>query len=212
MTKKFILVSGNIGAGKTTITKRLGERLGWDTGFESVTDNPYLADFYGDMSKWGFHLQVFFLGHRADQHVEAKESKKSVILDRSIYEDFHIFARALRHLGSMNERDYLSYESIYQKIVEYLPAPDLLIHLEAPVEVLRERISLRGREIEEGISFEYLQLLDSFYQDWLDSYDSAKVLRIESSQLNFAEKNEDLEKVVNKINQTLSGHEKLVLG
>jgi deoxyadenosine/deoxycytidine kinase len=211
MTKKFILVSGNIGAGKTTITKRLGERMGWETGFESVSDNPYLADFYQDMAKWGFHLQMFFLGNRADQHKEANESPKSVILDRSIYEDFHIFARALRQLGSMNERDYHSYQALYNKIVESLPVPDLLIHLEAPIDVLRERISMRGREIEEGISKEYLGLLDSFYQEWLELYDYSKVLRVESNQLNFAESSEDLEKVIEKINQTLSGQEKIIL-
>ncbi|MEK6221486.1 MAG: deoxynucleoside kinase, partial [Chloroflexota bacterium] len=120
MTKRLILVAGNIGAGKTSITEKLGDRLGWKSGYESVADNPYLSDFYGNMADWSFHLQVFFLGHRAQQHVDAAEANGSAILDRSIYEDFYIFARALRQLGNMTERDYHAYLRVFEMVTRGL--------------------------------------------------------------------------------------------
>src|SRR5512138_2396240 len=131
MTKHLVVVAGNIGVGKTSLTERIGSRLGWWTGFESVADNPYLSDFYTDMRAWAFHLQVFFLGHRAEQYLQAVRDPRSAILDRSIYEDFHIFTRALHHMGNMAERDYLSYRRLYELVVESLPPPDLLIYLRA---------------------------------------------------------------------------------
>ena len=127
MTKHLIVVAGNIGVGKTSLTERIGARLGWRTGYESVADNPYLADFYGDMRAWAFHLQVFFLGHRAEQYMEAARDVRSAILDRSIYEDFHIFARALHHMGDLSERDYLAYRPLYELTVDSMPRPNLLI-------------------------------------------------------------------------------------
>ena len=130
MAKHLVLVAGNIGAGKTSLTERIGERLGWWAGYESVADNPYLSDFYADMHAWAFHLQVFFLGHRAAQYMEAVRDPRSAILDRSIYEDFHIFTRALHHMGNMAERDYLSYRRLFELVVESLPRPDLLIYLQ----------------------------------------------------------------------------------
>jgi len=136
MTKRMILVAGNIGSGKTSLTDRLGDRLGWVTAFESVADNPYLPDFYADMRSWSFHLQIFFLGHRAEQHLEMARLPQSTILDRSIYEDAHIFARALHHLGNLNERDYTAYRRLFDLVVDTLPPPDLLIMLKAPVPVL----------------------------------------------------------------------------
>ena len=117
MTKRLVLVAGNIASGKTSLTERLGSRLGWHTAFESVADNPYLADFYADMAQWSFHLQVFFLGHRADQHLELARGPESAIADRSIYEDAHIFARALYHLGNLSERDYQSYRAVFDQVV-----------------------------------------------------------------------------------------------
>ncbi len=207
-----MLVAGNIGAGKTSITEKLGERLGWETGYESVADNPYLPDFYADMRAWSFHLQVFFLGHRAAQHQEAADLKHSAILDRSIYEDYYIFSRALRQLGNMNERDYASYQRIFEQVVDGLPAPDLLIYLWAPVEVLVQRINSRGREIESGISVDYLSLLESFYDEWLRNFDLCPVLTIRSHDLNFVDNPEDLEIVIDRINKTLTGRDELVLG
>lgn len=159
MAKRLLLVAGNIGAGKTSLTERLGARLGWRTAFESVADNPYLPDFYRDMRSWAFQLQVFFLGHRAQQYLEMARSPNSVIFDRSIFEDAHIFARALHHLGDLDERDYISYRRVFELIVSNLPPPNLLIYLKAPASVLLERIRMRGRSIEGGITEEYLTLL-----------------------------------------------------
>jgi len=212
MAKRLILVAGNIGAGKTSITEKLGERLGWETGYESVSDNPYLPDFYADMLKWSFHLQVFFLGHRAEQHLEAAKKHRSAILDRSIYEDFYIFSRALRQMGNMNERDYLSYKRIFDRVVESLPVPDLLIYLWAPVDVLIHRIHSRGREIETGISADYLKLLESFYDEWLLNFDACPVLTIRSHDLNFVDNSSDLDTVIDRINKALAGRDELVLG
>ncbi len=154
--KRLILVAGNIGSGKTSLTQRLGERLGWRTAYESVVDNPYLPDFYADMRAWSFHLQVYFLGHRAQQHIEMAEDPRSSIIDRSIYEDAHIFARALHHMGNLNERDYQSYRQVFDLIMRNLPPPSLMIYLKAPVPVLVERIRRRGRTIENTISSDYL--------------------------------------------------------
>ena len=212
MAKRTVLVAGNIGAGKTSITEKLGELMGWHTGFESVSDNPYLPDFYANMAEWSFHLQVFFLGHRADQHNQAASSQHSVILDRSIYEDFFIFTRALRQLGNMTERDYAAYKKVFDLVVKGLPAPDLLIYLWAPVEVLMQRIHKRGRSIESGISADYLSLLESFYDEWLRNFDLCPVLTIRSNDLNFVDNPAHLEIVIERINKALSGRDELVLG
>ncbi|HKJ26955.1 MAG TPA: deoxynucleoside kinase [Anaerolineales bacterium] len=209
--KRMILVAGNIGAGKTTITEKLGERLGWETGFESVADNPYLPDFYANMAQWSFHLQVFFLGHRAEQHIEAANMHRSAILDRSIYEDFYIFTRALHKLGNMNERDYLSYKRVFELVVKGLPAPDLLVYLWAPVDVLIQRIRSRGRDIESGIDADYLSLLESFYDEWLHNFDLCPVLTIRSNDLNFAHNPADLETVIERINKALAGRDELTI-
>ena len=159
--KRLILVAGNIGAGKTSLTERLGERMGWRTAYESVADNPYLPDFYADMRQWSFHLQVFFLGHRAEQHLDMAADARSAIIDRSIYEDAHIFARALHAMGNINERDYQTYQQLFNVVVKKLPPPSLLIYLKAPVPLLLKRIQKRGRSIENTIDSAYLELLDS---------------------------------------------------
>lgn len=210
MTKRLIVVAGNIGAGKTSLTERLGARLGWRTAFESVADNPYLADFYADMRTWSFHLQIFFLGHRAQQYLELANSPESAILDRSIYEDAHIFARALHHMGNLSERDYLSYRRVFDLLVSTLPPPDLLIYLKAPVAVLMERIRRRGRSIESGITEEYLALLDSFYEEWLQHFDICPVLTIRTDDLDFVNKARHLDIVVQRIHDKLAGKEEVV--
>jgi deoxyadenosine/deoxycytidine kinase len=210
MTKRLVIVAGNIGVGKTSLTERLGARLGWRTAFESVADNPYLPDFYADMRAWSFHLQVFFLGHRARQYLEMASQPESVILDRSIYEDAYIFARALHHLGNLNERDYLSYQRVFDLVVGNLPAPDLLIYLRAPVSVLMDRIHSRGRAIEGGITADYLSLLESFYDDWMKAYDVCPVLTIRSDDLDFVHKPKHLDIVVDRIQDRLAGKEDLV--
>ena len=147
MAKRLIVVAGNIGAGKTSLTERIGTRMGWETAFESVSDNPYLPDFYADMRSWSFHLQIFFLGHRAEQYLELARSSQSAILDRSIYEDAYIFARALHHLGNISERDYHAYLRVFNLLVSTLPPPNLLVYLKAPVSVLMDSIRKRGRDI-----------------------------------------------------------------
>jgi deoxyadenosine/deoxycytidine kinase len=210
MTKRLVLVAGNIGAGKTSLTERIGARLGWSTAFESVADNPYLPDFYADMRSWSFHLQIFFLGHRADQYLENAQLPQSVILDRSIYEDAYIFARALHHMGNLNERDYFSYRRVFDLVVSGLPAPDLLIYLRAPVPVLMERIHRRGRAIESGITDEYMLLLESFYDDWMQTFDICPVLTIRTDDLDFVNKARHLDIVVNRIQDTLAGREELI--
>lgn len=207
MAKHLVLVAGNIGAGKTSLTERIGARLGWWTGYESVMDNPYLSDFYADMHAWAFHLQIFFLGHRAEQYLEAARDARSSILDRSIYEDAHIFARALHHMGNLSERDYLSYRRLFDQVVEGLPRPDLLIYLKAPVNVLMDRIRRRARNMETGISADYLALLDTFYDEWLAAFDLCPVLTIRTDDLDFVHQTGHLETVVNHIQDKLAGRE-----
>lgn len=210
MAKRLILVAGNIGVGKTSITEKLGERLSWKTTYESVADNPFLPDFYANMEKWSFHLQIFFLGHRAGQHHKAYGYNGSAILDRSIYEDFYIFTRALRQLGNMSERDYEAYKRVFDLVVEGLPVPDLLIYIWAPVEVLMDRIHNRGREMESGITADYLSLLESFYDEWLKNFDLCPVLTIRSHDLNFVDNPDHLDIVIGRVNKALAGRDELI--
>jgi deoxyadenosine/deoxycytidine kinase len=210
MAKRFLLVAGNIGVGKTSLTDRLAARLGWEAAYESVADNPYLADFYTDMRAWSFHLQVYFLGHRAEQHRRLAQSLVSAICDRSIYEDAHIFARALYQMGNMNERDYLAYRRLYQMVVDQLPAPDLLLFLDGSVETLIKRIRGRDRAIESGITTEYLGLLKSFYDDWMTDFDLCPVLSIPADRLDFVHHPGHLDVIVDRILQKLAGKEVVV--
>lgn len=210
MVKRLVLVAGNIGAGKTSLAERVGARLGWLTAYESVVDNPYLADFYADMRAWAFHLQVYFLGHRAEQYLEASRDPQGAILDRSIYEDAYVFARALHELGNLSERDYLAYRRVFDLVVDGLPAPDLLLYLRAPPDVLMARIRRRARAIEAAITVEYLALLESYYEDWLAAFDVCPVLTIHSDDLDFVHRPKHLEIVVGRIQERLSGREDLI--
>jgi deoxyadenosine/deoxycytidine kinase len=207
--KHFVLVAGNIGAGKTSLTERLGAQLDWTTAYESVVDNPYLSDFYQDMGAWAFHLQVFFLGHRAEQHRKLANSRGSAIIDRSIYEDAEIFARAALQLGTITERDYITYRRVFDLVVDHLPRPDLLIMLNAPVEVLIERIKARGREMEKGITPEYLKLLENLYSEWMAGFDLCPVLSIPTHDLDFVHKPKHLEIVISRIHDKLEGKEEV---
>ncbi len=211
MPKRLVVVAGNIGVGKTSLTERIGSRLGWRADFESVADNPYLPDFYADMRAWSFHLQVFFLGHRADQYLEAVRDPRSAILDRSIYEDAYIFCRALHHLGNLSERDYLSYRKLFELVVSGLPSPNLLVYLKCPVSVLMERIHRRARNMETGITAEYLTLLESFYDEWMNSFDLCPVLTLCTDDLDFVHRPKALELVVSHIQEKLGGKEELDL-
>ena len=210
MPKRLILVAGNIGSGKTSLTERIGERLGWKTAYESVSDNPYLPDFYADMKQWSFHLQIFFLGHRAQQHLEMYEDSQSAIIDRSIYEDAFIFVRALHSLGNITERDYDTYRQVFDLVVKNLPAPSLLIYLHAPVETLMKRIHSRGRDIESSISADYLTLLESYYADWIAHFDLCPVLTLHTDDLDFVHKPQHLDIVVKRIQEKLTGKEEIV--
>ena len=211
MPKHLVVVAGNIGTGKTSLTERIGARLGWRSEYESVADNPYLPDFYADMRAWAFHLQIYFLGHRAEQYLEAARDPRSAILDRSIYEDAYIFARALLHMGNMAERDYLAYRRLFDLVMGSLPSPNLLVYLKCPVEVLMERIRRRARNIETGISTDYLSRLDSFYDEWLQGYDLSPVLTIRTDDLDYVHQPQALEIVVQHIQERLGGKEELDL-
>jgi len=211
MTKRLVVVAGNIGAGKTSLTELIGSRLGWWTGYESVADNSYLPDFYADMRAWSFHLQIFFLGHRAEQYLEAVNDPRSAILDRSIFEDAYIFARALHHMGNLAERDYLVYRRLFDLVVGSLTQPNLLIYLKCSAEVLMGRIRKRARNIETGITLEYLSLLDTFYDEWLKAYDLCPVLTIRTDDLDFVHSPQALEVVVERIQERLGGKEELDL-
>jgi deoxyadenosine/deoxycytidine kinase len=209
MTKRFVLVAGNIGSGKTSLTERLGERLGWITGFESVQDNPYLADFYQDMHAWAFHLQVFFLGHRARQHLALARAAESAIVDRSIYEDAEIFARTSLDLGNIAPRDYQAYRSVYELVIASLPVPDLLLHLRAPVSVLLRRIRDRARPIEAGVTETYLSLLEQKYEQWLAAFDLCPVLTLRTDDLDFVHQPRHLEIVIDRMQAKFAGREEV---
>jgi deoxyadenosine/deoxycytidine kinase len=210
MVKRLILVAGNIGSGKTSLTELIGERLGWRTAYESVADNPYLPNFYTDMKSWSFHLQVYFLGHRAQQHLQMAADPRSAIIDRSIYEDAYIFARALNHMDNLSELDYSTYKRLFDLVVKSLPPPALLIYLKAPVPVLMVRIRKRARNIETGISEDYLNLLDSFYDDWMRSFDLCPVLTLHTDDLDFVHRKIHLDLVVERIKDRLTGKEEMV--
>jgi deoxyadenosine/deoxycytidine kinase len=210
MVKRLILVAGNIGSGKTSLTERIGERLGWKTAYESVADNPYLADYYANMKACSFHLQVFFLGHRAQQHLDMWNDGHSAIIDRSIYEDAFVFARALNQLGNLNERDYQTYKKIFDMVVNGLPVPSLLVYLKAPVKVLMDRIHSRGREIEKGITPEFLGLLESNYEDWIKNFDICPVLTLRTDDLDFVHVPKHMDTVVKRIKDKLAGKEEII--
>jgi deoxyadenosine/deoxycytidine kinase len=212
MPKRLILVAGNIGSGKTSLTERIGERLGWQTAYESVADNPYLPDFYADMRRWSFHLQVFFLGHRTQQHMDLWAAEQSAIIDRSIYEDAFIFARALHHMGNMTDLEYTAYRKLFDLVVEHLTPPSLLIYLKAPVPVLMERIRCRARDMETGISPDYLALLDTFYDDWMSQFDLCPVLTLHTDDLDFVHQPKHMDHVVQRVNEMLAGKEEIVFG
>ncbi len=176
-----------------------------------MADNPYLPHFYADMRAWSFHLQIYFLGHRAEQHLELWNDPRSAIIDRSIYEDAYIFARALNHMGNLSELDYQSYRHVFDLVTRSLPPPSLLIYLRAPVSVLVERIHRRGRDIETGITADYLSLLESYYDDWIRAFDLCPVLTLRSDDLDFVHKTKHMDLVVQRIQDKLAGKEELVL-
>ena len=201
--KYFIAVAGNIGSGKSSLTGILSNRFGWTPYFESVEDNPYLPDFYADMKRWSFNLQVYFLSNRFRSHKAITEGPASVILDRAIYEDAEIFARNLYEIGNMERRDYENYLALYEVMTAYLKPPDLLIYLRANVDTLARQIALRGRDFEKTIPREYLEQLNRHYEGWIERYRRGPLLVIESDAVDFVKRREDLEKVVALIGKKL---------
>lgn len=197
--KIFIAIAGNIGTGKTTLTNMLSRRFGWEAHFEVVADNPYLSDFYDDMSRWSFPLQIFFLNHRFKAHQRVTEGENSAIQDRSIYEDANIFARNLYEQKLMSERDYRNYLDLYQSMIAFLSPPDLVIYLKKSLPKLKEQITLRGRDYEKNIPDDYLSNLNRYYDDWMENYDLGKKLIIESDHLNFLKNPEDFEGICQKL-------------
>lgn len=200
-----IAVAGNIGAGKTTLVTRLSQHYGWAPQYEAVDDNPYLEDFYADMSKYSFPLQIYFLNSRFEQIRAIRDAGNPVIQDRTIYEDAFIFAKNLQESGKMTMRDYENYRRLFDSMTSVVQAPDLLIYLRTSIPVLTERIARRGRDYEAGISIGYLEELHHKYEDWIESYEAGKLLIIESDQLNFADNEEDLATIVRRIDAELHG-------
>ncbi len=200
-----IAIVGNIGAGKTTLTELLGKHLGFEPQFEAVDNNPYLEDFYGDMKRWSFNLQIYFLNSRFQQIIEIQKSNRNIIQDRTIYEDAYIFAENLHDMGLMTSRDYENYRSIFDNITSFIKAPDLLIYLKASVPTLVNNIQRRGREYEAAIRLDYLSKLNEKYQKWIDGYQEGKLLILDKDHLDFANNPEDLGLVIEKIERELHG-------
>jgi deoxyadenosine/deoxycytidine kinase len=208
--KKFIVVAGNIGVGKSSLVELLGAHLGWEPFFEPVAENPYLTDFYRDMSGWSFHSQVFFLSHRLQIHLRLAQYAGSVIQDRSIYEDSEIFARNLSLQGNFSQRDYETYRALYLTLIEFLPPPDLVIYLRATVPTLLKRIAQRDRSYERKIAPEYLARLNTLYEDWIGNFSFCPVLTVPADDLDYVAHSRHLELVARKVQDKLMGKEEVV--
>jgi deoxyadenosine/deoxycytidine kinase len=208
--KKFVAVAGNIGVGKSTLVTMLCERLSWQPFFEPVAENPYLADFYKDMTTWSFHSQVFFLSHRLRSHFELAQFPDSVIQDRSVYEDAEIFAQNLFLQGHISERDYQTYRELYETMLRFLPPPDLVIYLRASVDTLHSRISRRGRDYERTITPEYLQSLNDLYESWIENFTLCPLLAIPADDLDFVAHTGHLKLIAEKVQDKLTGKEEVV--
>lgn len=202
---KHVVIAGNIGAGKTTLTKLLSKHFGWEPHFEDVENNPYLNDFYEDMPRWSFNLQVYFLNSRFKQILDINRGDKTVVQDRSIYEDAYIFAPNLHAMGLMSTRDYENYLSLFETIASSIKSPDLIIYLKGTIPTLVNQIQKRGREYEDNLRLDYLKRLNEYYNTWADDYKDGKMLVIDIDNCNFAENEEDLGNVINKVLAELSG-------
>jgi len=200
-----IAVAGNIGSGKTTLTELLGKHYKWECHFEDIDENPYLMDFYNDMQRWSFNLQIYFLNSRFNQILEIRQKKKSVIQDRTIYEDAYIFAPNLHSMGLMTTRDFENYFSLFNSMDSYIQAPDLLIYLRASVPTLVRNIQQRGREYEEAIRLDYLKRLNERYEAWISTYDKGKLLIVDIDDNQFHENTEDLGKIISGVEGEIHG-------
>ncbi|MFT4575218.1 MAG: deoxyadenosine/deoxycytidine kinase [Polaribacter sp.] len=200
-----VAIAGNIGAGKTTLTKLLSKHYNWKPHYESVEENPYLDDFYSEMERWSFNLQVFFLNSRFRQILELRETGKKIIQDRTIYEDAHIFAPNLHAMGLMTNRDYKNYSSLFDLMEKLVTPPDLLIYLRSSIPNLVGQIHKRGRDYENSISIDYLSRLNERYEAWISTYSKGKLLIIDVDNLNFVDEQEDLGYIIDRIDAQING-------
>ncbi|HBH05134.1 MAG TPA: deoxynucleoside kinase [Flavobacteriales bacterium] len=200
-----IAIAGNIGSGKTTLTELLAKHYKWEAHFEDVDQNPYLNEFYNEMQRWSFNLQVYFLTNRFSQILSIRENKKDVIQDRTIYEDAYIFAPNLHAMGLMTTRDFENYFSLFRLIEQFIQPPDLLIYLRATVPTLVRQIQSRGREYEETIRLDYLKSLNDRYETWVSTYDRGNMMVIDVDKNNFIEDKEDLGEIIHRIDTEIHG-------
>ncbi len=200
-----IAIAGNIGSGKTTLTRILSKHFAWEPHFEDVDDNPYLNDFYGDMQRWSFNLQVYFLNSRFNQILDIRKSDKTVIQDRTIYEDAYIFAPNLHSMGLMSSRDFENYYTLFNLMVSLVQPPDLVIYLRASVPTLVNQIQKRGRKYEDSIRLDYLKRLNERYESWVETYNDGKLLIVDADSMDFLGSPEDINLVIDKINAQLHG-------
>ena len=198
-----IAIAGNIGAGKTSLTELLAKHYAWEAHFEDVIDNPYLDDFYNHMERWSFNLQIYFLKSRFQQFLNIKNGKKTIVQDRTIYEDAHIFAPNLKSMGLMNQRDFKNYQELFELMESLLKGPDLLIYLRSSIPNLVNKIHKRGREFENSISIDYLSRLNERYEAWTSTYDKGKIIIIDVDDIDFVENKEDLNKIISKVDKAI---------
>ena len=205
MSIKHIAIAGNIGAGKTTLCSLLGKHYGWQVHFEDTTTNPYLSDFYNDMQRWSFNLQIYFLNSRYQQILKIRQGSEIVIQDRTIYEDAFIFAPNLHDMGLMGQRDFDNYFDLFRTMSSQVKAPDLLIYLRADISTLVSHIQNRGREYEGNMSLDYLKRLNARYENWIQSYSDGKLLIIDTKNSDFQNNPEDFGRIINKVDAELYG-------
>tara|TARA_B110000037_G_scaffold108904_1_gene126074 strand:- start:161 stop:775 length:615 start_codon:yes stop_codon:yes gene_type:complete len=198
-----IAIAGNIGAGKTSLTDLLSKHYKWQGHFEEVVENPYLDDFYHQMERWSFNLQIYFLNTRFGQLIEIQKSGKNVIQDRSIYEDAHIFAPNLHAMGLLSQRDYQNYKSLFELMENMVTGPDLMIYLRSSIPNLVGNIHKRGREFENSISIDYLSRLNERYEAWIHNYDKGKLLIIDVDELNFVDTAADMKSIIDRIDSKI---------
>ncbi len=202
---KYIAVAGNIGAGKTTLSTQLAKYFNWSVHYEDADDNPYLADFYNDMQRWAFNLQIYFLNSRYKQVLKILKGDKTVIQDRTIYEDAHIFAPNLHEMGLMSTRDFDNYQDLFATMSSQVSGPDLLIYLRASIPTLVSRIHERGRDYEGNMSLDYLKKLNQRYENWISGYQEGKLLIIDADNVDFINNPEDLGSVIDSVSSQLHG-------
>ncbi len=202
---KHVAVAGNIGAGKTTLSTQLAKHYQWEVQYENATENPYLVDFYNNMHRWSFNLQIYFLNSRYKQIIDIRKGNKTVIQDRTIYEDAHIFAPNLHEMGLMSKRDFENYTSLFQVMSEQINAPDLLIYLRASISTLVSHIHTRGRDYEGNMSLDYLKRLNEKYENWVENYDAGPLLIINADDLDFDSNPEDLGEVIARVDGQVYG-------